>query len=114
MRSDGVIFESLELDYTYKFLKQVTFEKISIEEAFYPKRLVTDFEVSKWKKCNFGGDDNMRMVHYKDPMSFYTRFGNWGTKPLSDAEKADRKPLPLNYPEYELWMFRRMGRHGWR
>ena len=75
MRSDGNNFESMELDNAFRFLKEVTYEKKSIDEAFYPKRLTNPLEIAKWKKVNYGTDQNMRLVHIKDPNSFYNRFG---------------------------------------
>ena len=54
MRSDGNTFESLELDSCFRFLKEVTFEKKSVEDAFYPRRLGSQLEIAKWKKANYG------------------------------------------------------------
>jgi hypothetical protein len=68
-------------------------------------------EVSKWKKEYSDENNIFKIVHREDPLSFYSRFGLWGIKPLTDQEKNNRPEIPKDYPVYELWYYRKMGHH---
>ena len=39
MRSDGVVFESVEIDNIFKFIKQISLDGVPYDDAIYPKRL---------------------------------------------------------------------------
>ena len=40
----------MELDYIYTFLKETMYDKVDTITAAFPKRLVTGYDIERWKK----------------------------------------------------------------
>jgi len=70
-------------------------------------------DIVAWKKFNTGQPRHFKVVHISDPNSNYNRYGPYGTRILTDKQKAILK-MPKDYPEWELWILRKSQNHTWK
>lgn len=85
-KSDGSEFESQELDYIFRFLKQVNHDGVPIQDAIYPRRLATNLEIKRWKRQIHERKYCYKVVNSSHPDSFFSRFGTFGTQILSEEQ----------------------------
>lgn len=83
-RSDGTIFESKEIDYIFLFIKGMSVDGMSFDEAPYPDYIHDMDEIIRWKQFNSGAKRQFKVVHTSDPQSNFNRYGPYGTRPLSE------------------------------